>query len=258
VLSLTFAAAACGRAPIAWQEPARLDLGAVSAAAPEWRLAIGAHDRPRAERASAPAFGEAPGRCPHSAVFARERAHQWYAAWWSARADSSAQLVIARTTDDGATWEAPIVADARDAGTRGCDRPRPAIAADSATGFVHVAYFLQPREGGGVWLVHSMDHGATWHPPVALMYGGDPAETSVAASGDSVAAAFTSPNANEGWVDLALSWSAGHLIDLTESAVSGRSVAAHAPRVALRGRALAVAWVTDAGSLPMARAGTLR
>jgi hypothetical protein len=178
--------------------------------------------------------------------------------WFRAREDSSVALLVARSRDGGATWSAAMPADDRDRGRRGCARPAPAIVADPTTGFVHVAYYLEPEGGGAVWLVHSMDDGVSWHPPLALAFGADPAGASVAASGDTVLVAFESPNANEAWIDLALSVSAGHAIEQRAIAVSGRSVPARAPRVAMRGRALAVAWMTAIGALAMARAGTLR
>ena len=257
-LAILLAISACEPAPVAWNEAVRLDPAAVAAAGAHWQLALDRQGIPGAQRTDAPRFAYTPAICPGSVVTARERGRDWHAAWWAARADSSVALLVSRSPDDGATWTPPLAADARDRGRRGCARPAPAIAADSATGFVHVAYYLESEGGGGEWLVHSMDHGAMWHPPVALAFGADPAWASVAAIGDTVSVAFESPNAHEGWIMLTLSTSAGHLIDFTLPAVSGRSVPAHDPKVTMRGRTLAVAWVTDNGALAMARTGTRR
>jgi hypothetical protein len=254
---LVLALAACEREPIEWGESARLAPAEVASAGPAWRLAVSAQGIASPARTAALAWSPA-GACGGSVAIAHERGGDWQAVWWRARDDSSAVLETARTRDDGATWSAPMAVDSSDRARRGCARPAPAVVADSVTGFVHVAYFAEPPGGGAVWLVHSMDRGASWHPPVALAYGADPAAASVAASGDTVLVAYESPNANEGWVDLAISTSAGHVIDRRLVAVSGRSVATQAPRVALRGRAFAVAWITAIGALAMARAGALR
>ena len=243
---------------MAWSDSARLDAAAVANAGPRWTIALDAGGAIGVEPPRLPALAPAAGSCAGSVVAARTSGHEWYAGWWSARADSSATLLVARSTDDGAHWTAPLSADARDTGRRGCARPALAIAADSATGFIHLAYFLEPAEGAGVWLTHSMEHGAMRHSPVAIAFGADPAATSVAAEGDTVVAAYESPNASEGWIGLALSTSDGHLIDWRIAEVSGRTVPARDPRVVLHGRELAVAWETRAGVLAMARRGTRR
>ena len=97
-----------------------------------------------------------------------------------------------------------------------------------------------------------------WHSPVAVAFGADPARADVAADRDTVAVAYESPNANEGWIGLALSSSDGHLIDWRIPEVSGRSVQVEAPRVARSHRLVVVAWVTQRGSLVMSRRGTLQ
>src|SRR3954469_21966183 len=77
--------------------------------------------------------------CPGSLVLARA-GKQLYAAWWRARADSGALLLAARSADDGQHWSAPAPVDTTDVGVAGCDRAPPALAADSASGYVHLAY----------------------------------------------------------------------------------------------------------------------
>ncbi len=246
----------CERAPVDWLEASRLDSASVAAAGPAWVLALDARGGARAVRPAAPVMPSIAGACPGSLVAARTQGGEWFAAWFAARADSSVVLMVARTTDGGAAWTKGVAADARDAGRRGCARPAPAIAADSATGFVHLAYFLEPLDGAAVWFVHSMEHGAVWHPPVPIAFGADPATASVASLGDTVAIAYQAPNDGDGWIGLALSTTDGHIIDHTLPAISGRSVPAGAPRVALRGERIAVAWITARGALPMVRTGT--
>jgi hypothetical protein len=255
-ISCLAALGACERAPVDWLEPQRLDSASVAAAGPHWVLALDARGGARAARPAATTMPAVPGICPGTQTAARASGGEWFAGWFSARPDSSVVLMVSRSTDGGATWTKAVAADARDAGRRGCARPGPAIAADSATGFVHLVYFLEPPDGPGVWFVHSMEHGAVWHPPVAIAFGADPAAASVASLGDTVAIAYQAPNEGDGWIGLALSSTDGHIIDRTLPAVSGRAVPAAAPRLAMRGQRIAVAWVTARGSLPMVRTGT--
>src|SRR5689334_19386020 len=120
VLAATLALAACEAPPIEWRDARRGAMAPDSAAAP------------------APE-----GSCVGSARVAAARGAERYAAWWRARDDSSAVNLVARSTDGGASWGAPVVVDSLDRGVRACGRPAPAIAADSVNGYVHVVYFLE-------------------------------------------------------------------------------------------------------------------
>ncbi len=204
----------------------------------------------------------AEGACPGSVVFAQGDGDEWYAAWWAPADAGTVLLMTSRSDDGGSTWSAPLVADGRDRGARGCDRTAPGIAADPAGGYVHIAYFLEPRGEAGVWYTHSMERGTMWHEPVAVMFGADPSRASVAANADTVVVAFEHPNAAEGRIGLAVSRTAGHIIE-------GRTVAsvgsgyARDPRVAVRGREVAVAWYVggpgvDAAEHLVVRKGELR
>ncbi|HVE77238.1 MAG TPA: hypothetical protein VNA89_00115 [Gemmatimonadaceae bacterium] len=131
--------------------------------------------------------------------------------------------------------------DSLDRGVDGCRRPAPSVAADSATGYVHVAYSLQAPEGPGVFFSHSMDGGVVYHAPVPLVYGERAAATSVAARRDTVVVAYEDPNASPRRIALALSPSMGHIFE-PRVPVSGESVPADAPRVGLGDGVVAVAW----------------
>lgn len=135
-----------------------------------------------------------------------------YAAWWSVKADSSASLMVSRATADG-RWGEPVVADSSDHSVRGCGRPAPAIVADSVSGYVHVAYFLEPSAGPGIFFAHSMDSGETFHAPVPIVFGRTPSRVSVAADGDKVAVAYEDPNARQPLIGVALSKTMGHLFE---------------------------------------------
>lgn len=164
-----------------------------------------------------------------------------FAAWWSVRRDSSAALVVSRSTDGGKSWPPPVVADSTDASVRGCARPAPAVAADSASGYVHVAYFAEPRSGSGIFFVHSMDGGRTFHALVPIVFGDKPAFVSVAASGDRVAVAYEDPNSAEPSVGIALSRTMGHIFEHREI-VSSDNERAKQPTVELHGDTVRLWW----------------
>ncbi|HEX6536129.1 MAG TPA: sialidase family protein [Gemmatimonadaceae bacterium] len=230
---------ACGSEPVAWGAIARS--AGSDAAGADWRITLDDGARASLAPALAVPFTPPAGACPGSLVFARSGGGgEWYAAWWQPRA-GGASLLVSRSANDGGSWTPPSTADARDRSGPGCDRPRPAIAADSAGGYVHLAYFLRPSDGAGVWFTHSMDQGKTWHAPVGIFYGDAPARVSVAAEGDTVVVAYEYPMARDPRIGVALSHSAGHIFDARVQA-SGENEAARDPRVAIHGRTVAVAW----------------
>jgi hypothetical protein len=142
-----------------------------------------------------------------------------YAAWWKVLADSSAALMVARSAE-GVKWDKPVVADSSDHSRRGCDRPAPAIAADTSTEYVHLAYFLEPAAGPGIFFAHSMDSAATFHAPVPIVFGKNPSRVSVASHGDRVAVAYEDPNSDEPMIGVALSRTMGHLFEARMQATS--------------------------------------
>jgi hypothetical protein len=179
--------------------------------------------------------------CAGSARYAAATAGRWYAVGWLRRADRTALLASARSDDGGRTWGRLVPVDSLDRGRTACDRPAPSIAADSASGYVHVAYFLEAPEGAGVFFSHSMDRGELFHAPVPIMYGTRPSAADVAARGDTVVVAFEEPNGGRARVGVALSRTMGHLFE-DRLTVSGSNAPAVRPRVALGAGRLAVAW----------------
>jgi hypothetical protein len=142
-----------------------------------------------------------------------------YAVWWKVRADSSAALMVARSAN-GDTWGHAVVADSSDHSRRGCERPAPAIAADTSTEYVHLAYFLEPAAGPGIFFAHSMDSAATFHAPVPIVFGTNPSRVSVASHGDRVAVAYEDPNSDEPMIGVAFSRTMGHLFEARMQATS--------------------------------------
>jgi hypothetical protein len=133
-----------------------------------------------------------------------------------------------------------MLADTTDRGVRGCTRPAPAIAYDADSNWVHLAYFLEPATGAGVYYEHYM--ATMFHAAVPVVYGDRPVAVAVAAAHDTVAVAYEDPNRRVSQVALALSTTSGHLFTI-RIPVSGDDVAAHRPTVSLSGDRVAVAWL---------------
>jgi hypothetical protein len=180
-----------------------------------------------------------PRACLPSIRFTRA-GKSFYAVWWSVRPDSSASLKVSRS-DDGADWTKPVVADSADASRRGCNRPPPSILADIVSGYVHLSYFIEPASGAGVFSVHTMDRGETFHSPVPIVFNDQPSRTSIAAEGDRVAVAYDQPVGERSQVFVALSKTAGHLFN-TSLPVSAENANASDPRAILHGTKLELSW----------------
>ncbi|MEP6731145.1 MAG: hypothetical protein ABJE10_10930 [bacterium] len=179
--------------------------------------------------------------CPGSLALGRIGS-VWHAVWWSPKPDSSALLVSAQTSDEGKTWSAIAPVDTTDRGVSGCRRAAPALAADSASGYVHVTYAMVAPEGPGIFFSHSMDGGKSFHAPVPILYGERLGLTSVAADADRVAVAFEDPNSGTPRIGLALSRTMGHIFEDRILPVSDDNGAATHPFVAVHGRRLTVVW----------------
>ena len=252
LLLATTLAAACGDAPIAWSEPASLP------------PSLGDFDRLEMQRDgsvltaldSIVTLPERATRCAGSLRAARDTSGEWYAVWWDTRADSTAEIVVARSAD-GVSWDAPVRVDSLDAGRAGCRRPPPSIAAWG--GHVHVAYAMAAREGPGIFASHSMDRGALFHTPVAVVYGERLGHVAIAARGNNVAIAFEDPNGTLDQIGLVYSNTMAHLFQHRET-VSPSGARARRPRIAIDDTRIAVGWnrVAAGEVTPVLRMGTLQ
>ena len=186
------------------------------------------------------------GACPGSLRTVRS-GPDVYGAWWEVRDDSSSILMAGRSTDQGRTWSLIQPADSLDRSRRGCTRPPPAIAADSSTNYVDIAYFLQPQDGSGIFFTHSMDArklgtgDGIFHSPVPVMYGDTPATVSVAAAGDRLVVAYEDPNGEQSTVWLALSRTMGHIFE-QRVRMSPSVLPARNPLVEMLGDSVLVQW----------------
>jgi hypothetical protein len=207
---------------------------------------------PPLERQS-PAAAVPNGACPGSLRTAAS-GPDVYGAWWEVRDDSSSVLMVGRSTDSGRTWGIVQPADTLDRSRRGCTRPAPDVAADSSTNYVDIAYFLEAKEGPGVFFTHSMDArtlgsgDGIFHAPVPVVYGDKPANVSIAASGDRVAVAYEDPNGEHSVIGLALSRTMGHIFE-QRLIVSQPELPASDPVVAMRGNSVTVQWAERPDSL---------
>lgn len=199
-----------------------------------------------------PTWPSEPNLCVASLRAARALGEEAYASWFSVRADSSVVLRVARSDDAGLTWNAAVTADSVDVGRAGCTRPVPYIAADSLNGYVHVVYYLDAREGAGLFFTHSMERGALFHEPVPIVYGDRPSSAAVASRGDTVAVIFEDPNSKLPRLGIALSRLQGHIFEHRSSA-SDDTGEARTPRIAMRGTQLVIGWTSTSRGGTMAR-----
>jgi hypothetical protein len=199
-----------------------------------------------------PTWPSEPRLCPATLRADRAPGDEAYASWFSVRDDSSVVLRVARSDDAGLTWNAAVTADSLDVGRAGCDRPVPYISADAFNGYVHVVYYLDAREGAGLFFTHTMERGALFHEPVPIVYGDRPSLAAVASRGDTVAVVFEDPNSRLPRLGLALSRVQGHIFEHRLSA-SDETGEARTPRIALRGTQLVVGWTSTSRGGTMAR-----
>ena len=89
-------------------------------------------------------------------------------AWRSVRDGDVRDIVVARSTDGGSTFSAPVIV--HDDGWRidGCPHAGPSIAYDGA-GNLHAAWYTGREDGPGIFHVVSTDGGASFGPAAALV-----------------------------------------------------------------------------------------
>ena len=192
--------------------------------------------------ANLPTTGLAGSPCIAS-IHTASGAGELFRAWWSSKHDSSVVLWLQRSEDQGRNWQTPVEVEARDRGSRGCNRPAPGIFYDPVSGYVHLVYFIEASDGAGVFFAHSMDKGGMFHSPVPVVYGNSPSVANVAAHGDSVVVVFEDPNSTTSRIGIVLSHATGHLFD-QRGQVTPDDVQAIAPWVALDGNRIRVWWKT--------------
>jgi len=230
-------AAACGGDDVAWSDPLTL-----SARNGDLRLAIDGKGRVRmVVDTSVSVVPTSDARaCTNSVRAARQDDGSLTAVWWSVRDDSSALLLAAVSPDAGRTWRSALGVDTADVASVGCDRPAPAISANS--GFVHVAYSMRGSEGVGVFYAHSMNEGRSYEPAVTILYGDRLTRAAIASDKGTVAVAYEDPSGSTPQIGLAISADWGHIFRDRVRGSTGVGAATD-PEVAVAGRQIAVSWI---------------
>jgi hypothetical protein len=90
-----------------------------------------------------------------------------YLAWRTVMPGNVRDVVVARSADRGATWEAPVRVHADDWVFDGCPHAGPSLQVD-ARGRLHVAWWTGREGAAGVYYARSDDGARTFGAPVAL------------------------------------------------------------------------------------------
>ncbi|HEY0970763.1 MAG TPA: sialidase family protein [Gemmatimonadales bacterium] len=90
-----------------------------------------------------------------------------YLAWRTVMPGNVRDVVVARSPDRGATWEAPLRVHADDWVFDGCPHAGPSLAVD-AEGRLHVAWWTGREGSAGVWYARSDDGARSFSTPVAM------------------------------------------------------------------------------------------
>jgi hypothetical protein len=90
-----------------------------------------------------------------------------YLAWRRVFPGNVRDIVVAKSTDHGASWQEPVRAHADGWVFDGCPHAGPSLQVDDA-GRVHIAWWTGKQGAAGVWYARSDDGGRTFGTPVAL------------------------------------------------------------------------------------------
>jgi hypothetical protein len=225
---------ACDKPVVVWGDPTPIDEPSAASI-----LTFVAGGKPALVPAKATPPGPSkPGVCAATVVTAAGKT-RLHAAWWSVRPDSSAVLYAGSSPDSGKTWDSTVPVDTTDISSTGCNRPLPSLAVVGDDEYL--AYSMKAPEGTGVFFAHTM--ASMLHSPVPVIYGERLVATAIAADSQRVAVAYEEPNGRREQVDVALSFSQGHLFEQHVSASRSIDVAVR-PMVAFTGDQLAVSWIT--------------
>jgi hypothetical protein len=164
-----------------------------------------------------------------------------YMAWRSVN-NGIRDVVVARSTDQGATWSTPVRAGADDWRFDGCPHAGPALAVDSA-GTVHVTWWTGKEGKAGVLYSQSNDGAKSFGPAIELGVApfSRPAHVQLGLGGDKVVVAWDDGTKEVPQVLVRVSSDGGARFgDAIPLSDAGRS--ATFPVLGISGDSIAVAW----------------
>jgi hypothetical protein len=178
-----------------------------------------------------------------------------YMAWRHVFPGNVRDVVVARSSDQGATWSDPVRVNADDWQFDACPHAGPAIAVDSA-GALHVTWWTGKEGNAGVFYTRSTDGAKTFSAPLALgaaQYS-RPAHGQIAlASKNRVVGAWDDGTKQIPQVVVRVSRNGGTTFGTaTPLSAAGRS--ATFPVVGVAGDSIAVAWSEESAEAAKAEA----
>lgn len=168
---------------------------------------------------------------------------QVFIAWRKVLPGGLRDIVVASSTDRGATWSKPVLAYADNWKVDGCPDAGPSMLADSA-GRLHLAWWTGKPGASGVKYVTSGDGGLTWGAPVPLRVAeaSQPSHPSVARGADgALYVAWDDGTVRDAKIVMAVSHDDGATFEEPID-LSAPGVPARFPVVATSGNHLVVAW----------------
>jgi hypothetical protein len=174
-----------------------------------------------------------------------------YLAWRRVFPGNVRDIVVARSTDHGASWQEPVRAHADDWVFDGCPHAGPSLQVDDA-GHVHIAWWTGKQGAAGVWYARSDDGARSFGTPVPLGVAefSRPAHVQLALGGhDRLIAAWDDGTLATPRIVVRASKDGGATWSPTATLSDSGKVAGF-PVIAAHGERMAVAWSQERGSKP--------
>jgi hypothetical protein len=174
-----------------------------------------------------------------------------YLAWRRVFPGNVRDIVVARSTDHGASWQEPVRAHADDWVFDGCPHAGPSLQVDEA-GHVHIAWWTGKQGAAGVWYARSDDGARSFGPPVPLGVAefSRPAHVQLALGGqDRLIAAWDDGTLATPRIVVRTSKDGGATWS-PAATLSDSGQTAGFPVIAAHGERMAVAWSQERGSAP--------
>jgi hypothetical protein len=191
-----------------------------------------------------PALADTAQSCPCCrTAIATARDGTLYLAWRTVFAGNVRDVVVAKSTDHGATWATPVRVHADNWVFDGCPHAGPSMQVDSS-GTVHVAWWTGKQGAAGTYYARSTDNGTTFQPPVPLGVGefSAPAHVQLALGPEkTVVAVWDDGTVKTPKVVMRVSHDAGATFS-EPTLISGEGRAATFPVLALKDKDITIAW----------------